>query len=166
MLDRPLRRPLLLAVATLGLAPLLAACTPTIGVPVAEDATDPVCAEVVLATPDELDDSGELDRARTNSQATTAWGEPGAAVTLRCGVEAPGPSADCQSVESSAGSVDWIVSADEQGTWTFTTYGREPAVQVVIPPAVKEAHSSSFVADLNAAVSKVPQTKACTSAAG
>ncbi len=147
---------------TLALTALVGACTPTIGVPVAADAADPLCARVVLSLPDELGDAPGLAKLRTNSQATVAWGEPGAAVTLRCGVEPPGPNTSCQAVESGSGTVDWIVLTDEAGTWTFVTYGRDPAVEVQVPPAVAENRSTSFVADINEAVLAVPQERACT----
>ena len=153
------------AVRTGAVVPLLtavvvtSACAPTIGVPVADDAANPLCADVVLALPDSL--AEDLPKVGTTSQATAAWGEPGAAVTLRCGVEVPGPTTtECQSVQSEAGTVDWLVVEDD-GTWTFTTYGRDPAVQVVVPPAVTETHSTAFVADLGRAVMEVPQTSAC-----
>lgn len=139
---------------------MLAACAPTIGVEAAPDAANPVCADVMLALPETLAD--DLARVQTTSQATAAWGEPGAAVTLRCGVTPPGPSADCQRVESAAGTVDWIVATDGDGTWRFTTYGREPAVEVVAPPAVTADHSTAFVADLTQAVGHVEQTEQCT----
>ncbi len=141
-------------------AGLLAACTPTIGVDAAPDAADPACAPVMLALPDVL--AGDLQKARTTSQATAAWGTAGAAVTLRCGVNPPGPSADCQSVDSPQGSVDWIVQASDDGTWRFTTYGREPAVEVVVPPAITEDHSTSFVTDLARAVTLIEATKTCS----
>ncbi|MFE7407378.1 DUF3515 domain-containing protein [Isoptericola sp. NPDC057559] len=147
------------ALAALVVAPL-AACAPTIGETPAEDAADPACAPVMLALPDTL--AGDLPQRDTNAQATSAWGDPGAAVTLRCGVTPPGPSADCQRVESGAGAVDWIVVAGKDGTWRFTTYGREPAVEVLVPPSVTENHSTSFVGDLAQAVNTVPATATCT----
>lgn len=148
-----------LLVAGLGTG-VLAGCAPTIGVPVAEYATDPVCASIVLGVPDEL---AGLPKVETNSQATAAWGEPGAAVTLRCGVEPPGPTAaaPCLTVESSSGDVDWLAAPDDEGTWTFVTYGRDPAVEVQVPPAITEDRSTSFVADLNRAVSEAPATRSC-----
>jgi hypothetical protein len=139
---------------------VLVGCAPTIGVEAAEDAANPVCAEVMLALPDRL--AADLPKVKTNSQATAAWGEPGAAVTLRCGVTPPGPSPDCQRVESAAGTVDWIVATDGEGTWRFTTYGRDPAVEVVVPPAVTESHSTAFVGDFAGAVAHVEQTEHCT----
>lgn len=138
----------------------LAGCARTIGVEVAPDAADPKCAEVMLAVPDEL--GPDLPKLRTNAQATAAWGEPGGAVTMRCGVAQVGPSADCQHVDSGDGTaVDWIVTTDDKGTWSFVTYGREPAVEVIVPPTVTEDHSTSFIADLSDAVTQVPATKEC-----
>lgn len=154
----PVRR--LRALLCLPALALLAACAPTIGVEAAEDATNPECASVMLALPDVV--SGDLEMARTNSQATAAWGVPGAAVTLRCGVTPPGPSADCQRIESASGTVDWIVASGDDGTWRFTTYGREPAIEVTVPPAVTQDHSTSFIADLTPAVDLVPATRHCT----
>lgn len=127
---------------------------------VAPNAADPKCAEVMLAVPDEL--GPDLPKVQTNAQATAAWGEPGAAVTMRCGVDQVGPAADCQAVDSGDGTaVDWIVTTDGADTWSFVTYGREPAVEVIVPPAVTENHSTSFVTDLADAVTQVPATKEC-----
>ncbi|WP_275003032.1 DUF3515 family protein [Promicromonospora iranensis] len=139
---------------------VLGGCARTIGVEVAPDASDPMCAEVMLAVPDEL--GADLPKLKTDAQATAAWGEPGAAVTMRCGVDQVGPAADCQHVDSGDGTtVDWIVTTDDAGTWSFVTYGREPAVEVIVPPAVTEDHSTSFIADLAGAVTQVPATKEC-----
>jgi hypothetical protein len=138
----------------------LAGCARTIGVEVAPDAADPKCAEVMLAVPEEL--GPDLPKVPTNAQATAAWGEPGGAVTMRCGVAQLGPSGDCQHVDSGDGTaVDWIVTTDDKGTWSFVTYGREPAVEVIVPPAVTEDHSTAFIADLADAVTQVPATKEC-----
>ncbi|GGM15789.1 DUF3515 domain-containing protein [Promicromonospora citrea] len=161
--SRPAVRPARVAGTTAAAALALAGltgCAPTIGVEVAPHAADPACAEVMLAVPDELGD--DLPKVQTDSQATAAWGEPGGAVTMRCGVEQLGPSADCQHVDSGNGTtVDWIVTTDDAGTWSFVTYGREPAVEVLVPPAVTEDHSTSFIADLAGAVTQVPATKEC-----
>jgi hypothetical protein len=138
----------------------LAGCARAIGVEVAPDAADPKCAEVMLAVPEEL--GPDLPKVPTNAQATAAWGEPGGAVTMRCGVAQLGPSGDCQHVDSGDGTaVDWIVTTDDKGTWSFVTYGREPAVEVIVPPTVTENHSTSFIADLAGAVTQVPATKEC-----
>ncbi len=178
---------------------LLAGCAAAAGVDAAPHATDPDCARVVLALPDEL---GGLPRLDTTSQATAAWGTAQAPVTLRCGVEPPGPTTQqCVTAESATGpSVDWLVVAgddtdaaaggdataggddggdddgaddgaddetdDETGTdeptdWTFTTYGRDPAVEVHVPAAVAAEQSTSFLDELGAAVSRVEADRSC-----
>src|SRR5690606_34111283 len=71
----------LVAVAVLG------GCASPVTVPPGPHAADPVCAEVLQLVPGEL--AGGEERS-ISSQATAAWGEP--PVTLRCGVEVPGPS--------------------------------------------------------------------------
>lgn len=144
------------ALAAVGLV-ALGACTPTITVEVAPDATDPLCASIVLALPENL---GGAERLRTTSQATAAWGVQSSAITLRCGVEPPGPTTEaCQAIEDASGtSVDWLVVEDEdEGSWTFTTYGRVPAVEVTVPDGVATAP----VVDLNRSVSLAPQSRHC-----
>ena len=155
----PARRRTLTGILLVAVAAGLGACAPTIGVPVADDAADPKCAEVVLAVPDEL---GGLPKIKTDSQATAAWGEPGAAVTLRCGVTPPEPTTvGCMGVPSTAGSVDWIVTDDGKNTWTFVTYGRDPAVEVHVPAAVVAERSTSFLDALSPAIAQVEATRAC-----
>lgn len=162
------------ATAVAAVAGLLAlgGCAQAVPVTVAPYATDPVCADVVLTTPDTLGD--DLDRVDTTSQATTAWGDPRAAVVLRCGVEPLPPTTErCVTVEAPDGtSVDWVVVADdpqdEQGSdWTFTTYGRVPAVEVRVPAEVATSHSStSFVDVLGPAVAHAPAERSCVGLTG
>ena len=160
---RPARAALVLTAAALALA----ACAPSVAVQAAPDATDPVCADVVLATPDELDEG--LRRIDTTAQATTAWGSRTAAIVLRCGVQPPGPTTEhCQTVETPGGpSIDWVVVAsdpqDENASdWTFTTYGRVPAVEVFVPAAVAAQHSSSaFMGALGPAVARTDEQRSC-----
>ncbi|WP_029289097.1 DUF3515 family protein [Cellulomonas sp. HZM] len=153
------RRTALLACLPLA---LLAGCASTVPVEVAPSATDPVCAQVVLSTPDEL---ASLHRADTDAQASTAWGTPQAAIVLRCGVEPLGPTTDrCVTVGTPGGaSVDWVTKPDSpnEGDWTFTTYGRVPAVEVVVPAAVRAEHSTSFLADLGPAISQTQKKRSC-----
>ena len=143
-------------------AALLTSCAAPVTVPAAPHAADPRCADIVLALPDVLDGMTRLD---TTSQATTAWGERGAAVVLRCGVEPPPPTTDpCTVVDDGRVSVDWVTTTTtgpDGETWTFTTYGREPAVEVQVPPAVTAVRSGSFLVDLGSAVSRVEPTRTC-----
>lgn len=142
--------------------PLLAGCSQAVGVAAAPHATDPDCARVVLALPQTLGD--DLERVRTSSQATAAWGSTAQAVTLRCGVEVPPPTTEqCVTVETASGSrIDWLVQADA-GTsdWTFVTYGRDPAVEVHIPADVAAERSTSFLDGLGTAIAQVEATRAC-----
>lgn len=184
--SRPRVTVLVLALATTTAATLLlAGCAAPVGVDAAPHATDPDCARVVLALPDDL---GGLPRLTTSSQATAAWGTAVDPVTLRCGVEPPGPTTEqCVTAESDTGlSVDWLVvagdddeaepgsedgvttpgtDADSTGTdpvdWTFTTYGRDPAVEVHVPAAVAAEQSTSFLDDLDAAISQVKADRSC-----
>jgi hypothetical protein len=132
-----------------------------IPVQVAPHATEPVCASVVLAMPDSLGEG--LAKRDTNAQATAAWGDPAAPVVLRCGVERLGPTTEhCQTVETPVGpSIDWVVVEGDDGSWTFTTYGREPAVELRVPAPVAEERSTAFVDQLGPAVALTEQIRSC-----
>lgn len=142
----------------------LAGCASPVGVDVAPHAADPLCAEVVLALPREL---AGMARLTTSSQATAAWGDRDAPVVLRCGVEPPPPSTDpCVSADDGSVAVDWLAVEGSSGPdgaadWTFTTYGRDPAVEVQVPAEVATSRSTSFLIDLGPAVARVEQTRSC-----
>ncbi|WP_129337459.1 DUF3515 family protein [Cellulomonas endophytica] len=154
------RRALAASLAALAV-PGLAGCARGVAVDAAPAATDPLCADVVLATPESLGEG--LDRLPTDAQATTAWGGRTDPVVLRCGVEPLGPTAErCVAVETPGGpSVDWVVVEQDDGSWTFTTYGRVPAVEVLVPAAFAESRSTSFVPDLGPAVARAPAERSC-----
>lgn len=125
---RPLR---LLAAGALTAAALgLSACAGTVAMESAPAANDPVCAAVTVMLPDVI--AGQ-DRRWTDAQATGAWGSP-ASVLMTCGVEPPGPSElECRSIEG----VDWLIDASEAPKhYRFTTFGREPAVEVYVDDEV------------------------------
>lgn len=131
----------------------LAACSPTVPLTAAPDATNPVCADVIVRLPDAI--GGNVKRV-TNAQATGAWGEP-ASVLLRCGVEVPGPSTLlCVTLKG----IDWLRDDSGAPNYVFTTYGRDPAVQVVINGT--EASGTETLMDLSNAVGTIPATRACT----
>jgi hypothetical protein len=128
-------------------------------VPVAAHATDPRCADVVLDVPATV--AGH-QKVTTTSQATAAWGSQGAAITLRCGVAAPGPSAQCQAIENPDGtSIDWITFETPTG-WSFVTYGRDPATEVDVPRSLGQGQPTAALVDLADAVTDVPATSRCT----
>lgn len=161
-----LPRPRLVAVtlASVAVATSLAGCATRVAVEPAPSAGDPMCAKVVLTLPDTLDG---LPRLLTDSQASVAWGDPAHPVVLRCGVEPPGPTTDqCVTADDGTYSVDWVAvpgEADAEGyaDWTFTTYGRSPAVEVFVPLQVTDTRSTSFLMELGRAISQVPATRHC-----
>jgi hypothetical protein len=71
---------------------------------------------------------GEAARPTTpQSPAVHAWGDP--AIVARCGVAALGPTTEeCLGVDD----VDWVARPLTDGT-AFTTYGTDPAIEVLIP---------------------------------
>ncbi|WP_435300443.1 DUF3515 family protein [Timonella sp. A28] len=150
------------AVALLAGTMLLAGCTPTISVRAGVDATEPICAKVVLTLPDEV--LGQK-RVKTNSQATAAWGEPGSAITFTCGVEPPQPTTeDCQSITAQVFGeeqvFDWITNSTDNG-FTFVSYGRSPAMMVQVPASLDTPQPTAALLDVASAVAKVEATSAC-----
>ncbi|MGJ9402578.1 DUF3515 family protein [Arthrobacter sp. KK5.5] len=137
-----------LAVSVFGLS----SCAPPVDVEAADAASHPVCAEMMVALPDELAGAG---LRATNSQATAVWGEP-AQIILRCGVTPPSPTTDpCISVNG----IDWLAREGEPA-WTLTTYGREPATEILFDPDV--VASSTVLAEISAAAGRIPADGACT----
>ncbi len=129
----------------------LTACSPVVDVTAAQDAANPACAPMMVALPDKLGDAG---LRKTNSQATAAWGDP-SQVILRCGVNVPGPTTDrCVTVND----VDWVIREGDPA-WTLTTYGREPATEVLFDP--NTISSATVLADLSAAAAKIPAARNC-----
>lgn len=136
------------------LAVSLSGCTGKVEVAPAAGAADPKCANVMLSLPDEL---GGSAKRSTTSQATAAWGDP-SAIILRCGVTSPGPTTTpCVSVDK----IDWL-SKDEGDHWRFITYGRSPAVEVLIDQ--KKVSGQNAIAALSSAVSSLPQKRHCVGA--
>ncbi|OUM39635.1 DUF3515 family protein [Arthrobacter sedimenti] len=129
----------------------LSGCASAVDVDPAGDAANARCADVMIALPPTVADN---DQRETNSQATSAWGDP-SKVVLRCGVTVPGPTTDpCVTVND----VDWVVREGDPA-WTATTYGRDPAVEVLFDP--DEVASSTVLVELGDAVSRIGQTRAC-----
>ncbi|MFU8947086.1 DUF3515 domain-containing protein [Mycetocola zhadangensis] len=142
------------AVLSLGLT----GCSQAVSLSPAADANNPACADVTVRLPDTVADKAKRE---TNAQSTGAWGNP-SAVILHCGVAVPGPTTDaCISLNG----IDWIAdeSEAENNTYRYTTYGRDPAVEVVINADAKTGGVSGTTAliDLTGAVSVLPSTSAC-----
>ncbi len=114
---------LLLCVLLLG--GLLASCSSAVQV-TPPDGAPPVCREAGDRWPGTV---GDLPRRDTTSDspAVAAWGDP--AVIARCGVSALGPTTEeCIAVSG----VDWV-ARDLSDGMRFTTYGRDPAIEVLVP---------------------------------
>ncbi|WLQ06455.1 DUF3515 domain-containing protein [Arthrobacter oryzae] len=142
-------RSLLLPAAAAVLA--LSGCAPVVDVAPAKDAANPACAPMMVALPDTMGDAG---LRKTNSQATAAWGDP-SKVILRCGVNVPGPTTDrCVSVNG----IDWVIKEGDP-VWTLTTFGREPATEILMDP--DQISSATVLAELSAAAGKIKATRNC-----
>jgi hypothetical protein len=130
----------------------LAACAPVVPLTAAPDAANPACAEVIVRLPDAIDDNVKRE---TDAQGTGAWGNP-TAVLLRCGVPVPGPSTLlCVTLQG----IDWLRDDSRAPDYVFTTYGRDPAVEVVVDGDV--ASGTNALLALSLAVGSIPATRAC-----
>lgn len=136
-------------------AVLLTGCAAAVPLEPAADATNPGCAAVVVHLPTAVADQPERE---TNAQATGAWGEP-AAVLLHCGVTVPGPTTlPCLNVNG----IDWIEDDADAPRYRYTTYGRDPAIEIVIDS--EKVSGSTALVDLANAVSEVPAISQCVGA--
>lgn len=137
------------AVVALGMV----GCAGQVPMKPAADSNNPECANVTVRLPDTV---AELSKRETNAQATGAWGSP-AAVLLTCGVDIPGPSTlPCVSVND----VDWIEDDSQAPLYRYTTYGRTPAVEVIIDSDA--VSGTTTLVDLGPAVSVLPAESKCT----
>jgi hypothetical protein len=127
---------------------LLAGCSDAVKTTVPADAADPACSQVVSALPKTLLKQSRRD-TDPKSPALAAWGDP--AIILRCGVPPPGPTTDqCTAVNG----IDWVAQPLTDG-YAFTTYGRTPAVQVLVPKHY--APETFALTGLSAAVGRIAQ---------
>ena len=105
---------------------LLGACSRAPQVALAPASAAPACASA--AWPATV---AGRDRVTTDpeSGSVAAWGDP--ALIARCGLAALGPTTDdCVTVDG----VDWVVRSLSDGSMA-TTYGRDPAIEVLAPSA-------------------------------
>lgn len=154
------RRPVIAAALLLG-AGLLGGCSATVHLEPADDANNPLCADVTVGLRN-AEAIADLDRRWTDAQATAAWGEDGgdSAIILRCGVKVPGPTADLQCVTLEG--VDWLVDASQTPYLQLTTYGRDPAVQLFIDTGVVSSNDVISSRVLVGAITSVPADGRCT----
>lgn len=137
-----------------GLVVAVSGCTAPIVVEPAPYAGDPGCAAVMLGIPDEV---GGLERHETSSQATASYGdEP--RITVRCGVDVPGPASErCVAIDTPSASADWLV-VEEADVWRATAFGRNPAMEVVIPKIRADQAVGEILAVLGPAATLAQRT--------
>lgn len=135
---------------------LLVGCSPTVALEPAADATNPGCAEIIVRLPTSVADQPIRE---TNAQGTGAWGTP-TSVLLRCGVTPPGPTTDtCFTVKG----IDWLRDESKAPRYVFTTFGRTPAVQVVVDSDLTKGQGTIILDELANAVGSIDQTRQCLS---
>lgn len=131
---------------------LLAGCTVAVPLQPAADATNPRCADVIVHLPTTVANQPERE---TNAQATGAWGNP-ATVLLHCGVHVPAPTTlPCLNVNG----IDWIEDDSAAPLYRYTTFGRDPATELVIDSG--KASGGAALVDVADAVATVPATAKC-----
>ncbi len=158
---RSARNLALSAAAALALVVVATGCASTVALESAPDANNPACAEVIVHLPTTIAASADgtdpgQDKRRTNAQSTAAWGDPTTTI-LSCGVPVPGPSTlRCISIND----VDWLETPSDDLKYTYTSYGRDPAVQVYVD--LNAVSGDSVLVDLSQAVQRIPATGGCT----
>lgn len=133
----------------------LTGCAPVVSMtPAAEFANDPGCAAAIVRMPDTL---GDYTLRITDAQSTAAWGQPTVAL-LYCGVPVPPVSElPCVPIEG----IDWLSEEVDAGL-AFTTYGRDPAVRLVIDAEALSPGTALY--EIANAVSYLPTNgRECTS---
>lgn len=91
------------------------------------------------------------------SAGVAAWGDP--PIVARCGKQPLGPTTDpCIDVSG----VDWVATELDDGGTMFTTYGRTPAIEVLVPAAY-DAHPM-LLPPFGEAAAQIPQTLGACSA--
>lgn len=140
------------AIALVAAGVLLTGCTAAVPLQPAPDATNATCADLIVRLPAAVADQPERE---TNAQSTGAWGDPAVAL-LHCGVDVPGPTTlPCLNIDG----IDWIMDESDAPRTRFTTYGRDPATEVVVD--TEKVSGSTVLVDLASAVSIVPATNEC-----
>jgi hypothetical protein len=135
---------------------LLSGCSASVALEPAPDAVNPRCADLVVRLPTLV---AGLPERETNAQATGAWGSP-AAVLLYCGVTVPAPTTlPCLNVNG----IDWIEDDSRAPLYSYTSYGRTPATEVVVDSGA--VSGSSVLVDLAAVMTVIPATGKCLGAA-
>ena len=105
---------------------MLSACSRAPEVALAPQASTPVCASA--RWPGDVSGHTRVT-TQPDDGSVAAWGDP--ALIARCGLDPLGPTTDdCVTVDG----VDWVVRPLSDGS-VATTYGRDPAIEVLAPGA-------------------------------
>ncbi|MEO8851575.1 MAG: DUF3515 family protein [Allobranchiibius sp.] len=100
--------------------------SPAVQAKIAPRASSALCAKVATKWPKLVAKQQPRDTT-AKSDTVRAWGDP--AIVARCGVTSPGPTTDpCVNVDG----VDWVGRPLSDG-FAFVTFGRSPAIEVLIP---------------------------------
>jgi Protein of unknown function (DUF3515) len=118
-------RPRLIAGAAL-VAYTLTGCSSTVDATAPDNASDPLCTKASRHWPKTVA-QGDPREMSVDSPAVRGWGDP--PIIARCGLTSPGPTT-AQCIDASG--VDWVVRDLKDGK-AFVTYGREPAIEVLVP---------------------------------
>jgi hypothetical protein len=123
------------------------------------DSDSPVCEQVADHWPERV---GELTPRVTavQSRGVAAWGDP--AIVARCGKAPLGPTEDpCIDING----IDWVATTLDDGGTMFTTYGRSPAIEVLVPAEYETA--PLWLPAFTEAATQIEQTLGrCSSATG
>ena len=130
----------------------LSGCSAPVSLEPAADSNNVLCADVTVRLPDTVDG---LSRRDTNAQSTGAWGNP-ARVILRCGL--PEVTVSKLTCVTEAG-IDWLVDDSQKPSYRFITFGRNPAVEVIVDS--NHATGVNSLDDVASAVKSIEQTKHC-----
>lgn len=104
---------------------MLSGCSSAVEIEPTSQAKSGVCRDVTSAWPADVGDHAR--REVSDASAGAAYGDP--AIIARCGVPALEPTTeDCIEVDG----MGWVAQKLSDGT-RFTTFGRDPAIEVLIP---------------------------------
>ncbi|MDO5740324.1 MAG: DUF3515 family protein [Ornithinimicrobium sp.] len=110
----------------------------------------PVCRAVADHWPERIGDLAPRVVA-VQSRGVAAWGDP--PIVARCGKAPLGPTEDvCLDVSG----IDWVSTPLDDGASMFTTYGRSPAIEVLVPAAYEAA--PLLLPAFGAAAAQIEQT--------
>ncbi|MBO1765608.1 DUF3515 family protein [Allobranchiibius sp. GilTou38] len=150
------RRPLTAALLALAAGAALTACggSTTVDASAAALSASADCTRASAHWPTTV--AGQKSRPTSARSATVrAWGDP--AIIARCGVSSPGPTTDpCTTIDG----IDWVAHQLKDG-YRFVTFGRSPAIEVLIPTK----YGGLDLVEFTAAAEAIPQTSHVCSAA-